>query len=126
MGDRGNIVVKSGTEKAWLYSHWGGTDLPVILRDALVRGKGRWDDAPYLARIIFQQMIGKDDGITGYGISASVSDNEHPILVVDCGAQTVQCFGRDDIEIDSGGHAVKLDVYAAFTNEQAMSHGERR
>jgi len=86
MGDRGNIKVG----KVYLYTHWGGSEIPEILKKALVRGMGRWNDEPYLTRIIFCEMI-KDDvmGDTGYGISTHICDNEHEILEVDCNTQTV-------------------------------------
>lgn len=45
MGDRGNIVVKQGRGHApvWLYTHWSGCDVPLILQNALKR-KERWDN----------------------------------------------------------------------------------
>jgi len=91
VGDRANVAVKQGDEDkyVYLYSHWGGHELPLDLQAALKRNQ-RWDDYQYLARIIFQQMIGEDKGETGYGISASLCDNERPILVVDCEKQQVR------------------------------------
>lgn len=94
MGDRGNILVKQygpkneGPEYVYLYTHWSGHELPGILQDALKK-KWRWTDESYLARIIFQEMLGDDEGETGYGISARCMDNEHPFLIVDCQEQTV-------------------------------------
>ena len=104
MGDRGNIVIRQsaggpGASTAdsylYLYTHWGGSDLPEILQAALKRGQERWDDEPYLARIIFQEMLGGDDGLTGFGISTHVGDNEHDFLLVDCGEQTVAVVPPD-------------------------------
>lgn len=92
MGDRGNVVVIDGgtdlTSKTavFLYTHWAGSDLPEILQAALQSeaGRGRANDAPYLARIIFDAMIGGDQGSeTGFGIWTSILDNEHPLLIVD-------------------------------------------
>ena len=81
MGDRGNIVV----DGVWLYTHWGGYDLKRILKDALIKGKDRWTDTPYLTRIIFCEMIKEDvNGMTGYGISNEMGANEHNILHVNC------------------------------------------
>jgi len=92
MGDRGNIVVKQpgGASAVYLYSHWGGSNLPKTLQDALKRGESRWGDHPYLTRIIFCEMA-KDniEGTTGLGISTSLCDNEHHFLVVDTEAQEV-------------------------------------
>ena len=85
MGDRANVMVKGSQDsRVYLYTHWGGEELPIALRDALRRGRSRWGDDSYLARIIFCEMVkGKEAESTGFGISAYLVDNEHPILVVD-------------------------------------------
>ena len=87
MGDRGNIVIekdKSGLFPApvYFYTHWSGSDLKETLKDALVRGKARWNDPSYLARVIFCEMVGDNDGVTGYGISTAIGDNGHNLLCV--------------------------------------------
>lgn len=102
MGDRGNIIVKQsglGEEAApvWLYTHSGGYELADTLRRALAR-KQRWGDAPYLARIIFCEMLlgGEADlkGDTGFGISTVQCDNGYDFLIVDPEAQTVAVVSR--------------------------------
>jgi hypothetical protein len=86
MGDRGNIKIGG----VYLYTHWAGSEISQILRDALKRGRSRWTDESYLARIIFCEMIKHDVmGTTGYGISTEIIDNEHDILEVNCDKQTV-------------------------------------
>ena len=88
MGDRMQIKVVERGESVVLYSHWDGYRGPEILANALERGKARQDDAPYLTRIIFCEMIRDDiDGETGYGIWAS--DQDGYTITVDVGAQTV-------------------------------------
>ena len=90
MGDRGNICMEEAEgKKIYFYTHWDGSELFTILKNALIKGKLRWDDEPYLARIIFCELVKKDDGITGYGISTGVCDNEHPIFVVNSDKQVV-------------------------------------
>lgn len=89
MGDRGNIVIKEGRNQVWLYTHWSGSDIEDTLKSALSKAPDRRADAPYLARIVFQELVGDDHGTTGYGISGSIGDNEHPVLVCDCDTQTV-------------------------------------
>jgi len=92
MGDRGNIgiVQDGGKDTVFLYSHWGGSELPATLQNALKR-EMRWNDPNYLARIIFCEMVkGQEDGETGFGISSRITDNEHPILIVDCRKQVVK------------------------------------
>ncbi len=80
MGDRRNIVVhdEKGANPIFFYSHYDGNKLAEVLYDALERGQDRWSDAPYLNRIIFSQMI-KDagDNLTGFGISASLTDSNY-------------------------------------------------
>lgn len=97
MGDRGNIVIKDGNDDApvWLYGHWAGHGMAAMLRTALKREQ-RWGDAPYLARIVFCEMIkGDEGGETGFGIATRLCDNEYPILVVDASDQTVHVASEE-------------------------------
>lgn len=94
MGDRANVkVVESGEapdRPIYFYTHWGGFELPETLRKALVRGRGRWGDAPYLNRIIFSEMIQNQVlGETGFGISVCLGDGHERILEVDHDQETV-------------------------------------
>jgi hypothetical protein len=98
MGNRANVFVKDqfGPGGVFLYSHSGGEDLPRVLQTALARGRERWQVASYLARVIVCEMVRDDlDGMYGYGISASLGDNEHPILGVDVGSQTIAVLDVD-------------------------------
>ncbi len=90
MGDRANIVIEQGEAKeTYLYTHWGGTELPQTLHAALSR-RVRWEHDSYLARIIFCEMIGDDmKGETGFGISTEPPDNEYPYLRVNCDTQHI-------------------------------------
>lgn len=98
MGDRGNICMTDGDNNIYFYTHWSGSDLFEILQSALKRGEPRWDDASYLARIVFCEMIKEDvDGLTGYGISSSICDNEHPIFTVNSTKQIVGIEGVSDV-----------------------------
>ena len=80
MGDRANVVVLDNGP-VFLYSHWGGHELPETVREALAREE-RWDDPAYLARIVFCQMVGDDTGETGFGISTTPPDNEYDLIVL--------------------------------------------
>jgi hypothetical protein len=105
MGDRANIAVKEGSDQVFLYAHWSGSELPEVLKSALIRGKGRWSDYPYLARIIFCEMVkGYEMKDTGFGISATVGDGDDRILTVDCVSGTVS---------KNGGIAVPFAAYIA-------------
>jgi len=98
MGDRANVFIpRYGTkvqdnQGVYLYTHWDGYNLPITVQKALKR-QARWDDAPYLARMIFGEMVGNDTGETGYGIDSRIGDNEHKLVVVDCENQRI-CFAR--------------------------------
>jgi hypothetical protein len=94
MGDRANVQVKDGESSVFLYTHWSGSELPETLKAALIRGKSRWNDGQYLARIIFCEMV-KDEinGTTGYGISSVVGDGDDRVILVDVGEQTVRIKG---------------------------------
>lgn len=123
MGDRANIVIKQhDNSRVWLYTHWTGYLQPAVLAAALLRGSGRWNDSPYLARIIFCEMVkGQEMGESGFGISTQMTDNEYPILVVDPDKMTVaveseEGRNRDNAAIGlsmSIGDYVKLDFESA-------------
>lgn len=92
MGDRGNIVVRSSQsnrDDVWFYTHWSGSEVKEIAARALGK-RWRWDDASYLARIVFDELTAGSVGEeTGFGISSSIGDNEHPIVVIDADKQRV-------------------------------------
>lgn len=121
MGDRGNIVVRGCRGDVYLYSHNQGTVLKDILQNALAR-RLRWNDASYLARIIFSEMIKEDvNGELGYGISTYIVDNEHGILVVDVPSQ---CVARIDESNLSGSRLPStLDYRVSRSFEEYAKHG---
>lgn len=98
MGDKGQVLVKGGHNKGvYLYAHWGGTRLVDDVRIAL-RMRARWDDACYLARIVFDEMTKDDAGDSGFGIcTCEHGDIEHPLVVVDCDTQTVSLLSIDGV-----------------------------
>lgn len=88
MGDRGNIVVQDRDGKIYLYTHWYRYDLANRLRKALSRARDRWNDTPYLTRVIFDDMVDGDRGLTGFGISPVLTDGDET-FIVDTENQTV-------------------------------------
>lgn len=91
MGDRVQIAIKDGPEDraVYLYSHSSGADAYVALQQALAR-RQRWEDSEYLARIIFQQLVGPEITEYGYGIgTARHGDIEHALPVLDCSKQRI-------------------------------------
>ena len=85
MGDRGNIFMKEDMDDSgvYLYTHWRGSELPKLLQTALQK-KARWNDGPYLARIIFDVMTeGYHGEEAGFGISCFLEDGDDKIIIVD-------------------------------------------
>ena len=85
MGDRGQVMVKmEGKDKAvYLYTHWNATDLIEIVKKAVAK-KWRWNDPEYLARIIFDEMVGDYQGEeTGFGIGTSKHGDIWRLIIVD-------------------------------------------
>ncbi len=85
MGNRANVQIKynEGSD-IFFYSHWDGTGLNQIVKKALIRGKSRWNNESYLARIIFSEMIkGAILEETGYGISPWECEEGAPKVIVD-------------------------------------------
>jgi hypothetical protein len=110
MGDRGNIAIQNGTKKSrvYLYTHWNGSNIQAIARRALAK-KWRWSDEAYLTRIVFCELVkGFEDDETGYGISTSICDNAHPILVLDAGKGS--CW----LENESGGVISNKMMFGSF------------
>lgn len=89
MGDRANVLVKYNGEQVCLYTHWSGSDLPEILRNALVKGSDRIEDFQYITRIIFQAMIGDDKSNTGFGISQNIHDGDRAVIIFDVESQNI-------------------------------------
>jgi DNA anti-recombination protein RmuC len=98
MGDRANVrmdfVGEDGGNRTqqsiWLYTHWDGSELPEMLKDALRKGQPRWGDDSYLCRIIVSQIVGEAwQGETGYGLAPYRGDYEYPDLIVNLPDQTV-------------------------------------
>lgn len=83
MGDRGNIIVSDRDGTIYLYTQWAGSELPQIVASGLDRGRTRWDDQPYLTRILFCELVPADSWReeTGYGISVVFGDGGTEVKV---------------------------------------------
>ncbi len=121
MGDRANVAILQHRETSsagavFLYTHSLGCSLPFIVRDALRRGKERWDQESYLARIIFSEMI-QDDlwDDAGFGIATYIPDNQHAIIVIDCVKLTI---GFTNGELDRCYKLWGFDQYIHVPEEQ--------
>lgn len=108
MGDRGHIhIADTGV---YLYTHWEATELPETLARVLSRG-ARLNDPSYLARIIFDEMVGDDQGgETDYGIDTAPQGDAWRILTVDCSERTVT-FDRDRSYSDDEGESYSFEEF---------------
>lgn len=124
MGDRANVKIVEGGRELYFYVHWTGWQLPELVAIGLRRGEERWDDPPYLNRIIFGAILDGDDGTTGYGISTYVGDGARQTLVVDHDRQCVHLIGADD---EGWGFAeyVNLASYSWDDLEQQIAQVEQ-
>ncbi len=111
MGDRAQVHIVD--ENVWLYTHWDGSQLIETVRAALSK-KWRWDDPEYLARIIFDEMVGKNQGKeTGFGISSGGSGDVDLIVSVNCKQQTVEAKKTNGFV---SGKVILSESFADFTN----------
>ena len=98
MGDRAQVLIKD--TGVFLYTHWNGTELIETVKRALTK-RQRWDDPEYLARIIFDEMVGKGQGEeTGFGIGTEQHGDVWRIITVDCERSmiNVKDNGRDVLD----------------------------
>lgn len=91
MGNRANVEIQyEAGQSIFFYSHWDATGVDKIVINAIQRGKGRWSDESYLARIIFCEMV-KNSILdeTGYGISPDEYETGSPKCVVNMASKTI-------------------------------------
>ncbi len=121
MGDRGNVFFVDGgsakqLEGIYMYTHWTGSVLPATVRAALVRGRGRWGDSQYLARIIFCELVAESVmEETGFGLSTRMGDNGQYIVRVDDNTQRVSFHdqGKERNPRDKGIASWTYDAFVA-------------
>ena len=79
MGERNYVFLEN--DGIYLYSHWRTKrELLGIVKQALIRGKDRWNDRQCLNAIIFHEMI-KNDGFELGGLSDRIWDGQIAIIV---------------------------------------------
>ena len=100
MGDRGQVkIIQWGDKPVYLYTHYFGSELVETVKKALQK-KWRWNDGPYLTRIIFCEMVmGYEDEEIGFGISSGECD--HYVSVnLHVKNQTVEVVRFGEIEFE--------------------------
>jgi hypothetical protein len=82
MGDRGQIIID---DELYFYTHHVGSDIPTRVALALDRSRDRWDDPDYLNRVIFCDLVGKEnwEETTGFGIGVKYMDSDNQDLYID-------------------------------------------
>lgn len=93
MGDRGNVRLEYGKnyQPIFIYSHWAGTFLPLMVAEALDSkpARSRWSDPSYCARIIFNALTKDADPELSWGLAPYRPDQEHEDVVINLEAKTV-------------------------------------
>jgi hypothetical protein len=102
VGNRADLYVHEGDAPGvYLYTHWDAESLPQVVHRGMVsrNARNRWNDAPYLTRILFEELIrGRERQETGYGISAQRSDGR--LVKVDVAARTVTVGDREPVSFE--------------------------
>lgn len=133
MGNRANVVFRTwptspAAGAVYLYTHWGGDRLPLVVQAALAEGK-RWNAPPFLAQIVLAKMLdefarpSEKNGVylmlsrsraveESVGIAPYLVDNEHPLIEIDCRDQVVR------FETEGG------DILREFTFEEFATEPE--
>jgi hypothetical protein len=119
MGDRANVYVKNDSDKGvYLYTHWGGYELPLVVKQALAK-RWRWNDESYLTRIIFDAMTeGRQGNETGFGIATYRPDNEHLIIALDCSESKIAFCQPDSEAAVQGEHTWTFEEFVALSDEE--------
>ena len=94
MGDRAQVHMQD--TGVFLYTHFDGSNLEEIVRDVLKRKK-RWSDPRYLARMIFDAMIGDDQGSeNGYGIDTNQCNDVNFVIEINTSEKIIRITNGGD------------------------------
>lgn len=102
MGDRRMAEIRTTEGNLYLYTHWHGSVLPALAKDAVIAAKSRLGDEAYWTRIVIDQLT-KDarDKETGFGIMLKPNyedeyNNDKPSVIIDARTGKVTVIGRTD------------------------------
>ena len=105
MGDRVKfqVVGSNGSFSPVIYGHWAGDRAVKVCKAIKDRMVGRLGDVEYTAARLVQELIGDDDGNTGFGIwnaDSVLTDNDSDggagvilVHVAEGKAMRFECFG---------------------------------
>lgn len=101
MGDRrmAEIITEDGS--LYVYTHWCGSELPAMAREAVKKAKPRLGDESYWTRIVVDQLTksGRDKE-TGFGLMLKPScedsyNRDKPSVIINAKDGSVTVIGRD-------------------------------
>ena len=104
MGDRAMAEIITEDGSLYVYSHWGGCELPDNAKQAILAAQGRWDDDPYATRIIVDQLTkGGRDQETGYGLmlkphAEDEYNNDEPSVIINLVEKQLSIFRNGSTE----------------------------
>jgi hypothetical protein len=83
-------IISADNDSTFLYTHYLADSLVNIVYQSLKLGL-RWDDADYLARIIFCRMVPPDQLLNdkGFGIGVRQYGDINLLITLDCRDQTI-------------------------------------
>ena len=100
MGARTQIRIKDGNSLVCFYGHDASPFVMRRLHQAMSR-RLRWDDAPYLGRIIWDSFCPIAGGELGYGIGGqdmTAQCDLDNMAVVDVEVQQIRLYQRDSLK----------------------------
>jgi len=96
MSDNADVCIEEHDQDIFLYTHWEGHTLPILVGRVLAR-RTRWRDAHYLARMVFSEMIAVDlRGDGNFGISTIHRGADYPLLTLHVDRQEVEAECRTE------------------------------
>jgi len=101
MGDRAMAEIKVSNGSLFFYTHWHGSELPDLSREALAKAKPRLGDDGYALKIVIDSLIescASRDCETGAGIMLKPDcedeyNNDEPSVLIDLTSNEVKTFG---------------------------------
>lgn len=109
MGDRAMAEIKTEGGSLFVYTHWGGRELPSHAQQAVKAAYARWGDYPYATRIIVDQLTKEGrDSETGFGLMLTPSaedgyNEDKPSVIIDL----IEC----ELTIIRNGETKVLDFH---------------
>ncbi len=113
MGDRRMAEIKTSDGSLYVYSHWGGCEMPEDAKLAVKAAQSRWSDESYATRIIVDQMTkATRDQETGAGLmlKPNVEDeynHDKPSVIIDLVGRTVTVIEDDKATVSTFDNIVQ-------------------